>query len=52
MYVADEPLNERDGILKAIRDPAQRAAVIVALEAAERIEAGALAGTFDIVLAS
>jgi protocatechuate 3,4-dioxygenase beta subunit len=51
MYVAGEPLNARDGILNAIRDPRQRASVIVPLEPAERLEAGALAGTFDIILA-
>lgn len=50
MYVAGEPLNERDGILNAIRDPRQRASVIVDLEAGERIEQKALVGTFDIVL--
>ena len=52
MYVAGEPLNDRDGILAAIRDPAQREAVMVRLEPAERREAGALAGRFDIVLAA
>ena len=31
MYVAGEPLNERDGVLASITDPAQRAAVVVAL---------------------
>jgi protocatechuate 3,4-dioxygenase beta subunit len=51
MYVAGEPQNERDGILNAIRDPAQRASVIVKLEPGERLEAGALVGSFDIVLA-
>ncbi len=52
MYVAGEPGNERDGLLQRIRDPRQRASVIVALEPADRIEAGALGGTFDIVLAA
>jgi protocatechuate 3,4-dioxygenase beta subunit len=51
MYVAGEPLNERDGLYRSIRDPRQRAAVTVRLEAADGVEAGALAGTFDIVLA-
>ena len=51
MYVAGEPLNERDGLYRSIRDPRQRAAVTVRLEAANGLEAGALAGTFDIVLA-
>ncbi len=50
MYVAGEPLNARDTVLNAIRDQAARARVIVPLEPASQIEAGALAGTFDIVL--
>ncbi|MBL8701904.1 MAG: intradiol ring-cleavage dioxygenase [Alphaproteobacteria bacterium] len=50
-YVDGEPQNERDAVLNAIRDPRQRASVIMRLEPAERIEAGALAGLFDIVLA-
>ena len=50
MYVAGEPQNERDGILNGIRDARQRESVIVKLEAADRLEAGALAGTFDVVL--
>ena len=51
MYVADEPGNERDELYRAIRDPRQRAAVTVRLDPANGIEAGALAGTFDLVLA-
>ena len=51
MYVAGEPLNARDGLYQAIRDPRQRAAVTVRLEPANGIEAGALAGQFDITLA-
>ena len=50
MYVAGEPQNARDGVLQAIRDARQRDSVIVKLEPAERLEAKALAGTFDIVL--
>lgn len=50
MYVAGEPLNARDSILNAIADPRQRHSVIVELEAGDRIEENALAGTFDIVL--
>ncbi len=50
MYVAGEPLNERDGVLASIRDPAARARVVVPLVPAPQIEAGALAGSFDIVL--
>jgi protocatechuate 3,4-dioxygenase, beta subunit len=50
MYVAGEPLNERDGVLASIRDPAARARVVVPLVPAPQIETGALAGSFDIVL--
>ena len=50
MYVAGEPGNERDGLLNAIRDPDQRRQLLVALQAADSIETGALAGTFDIVV--
>jgi protocatechuate 3,4-dioxygenase, beta subunit len=52
MYVAGETSNERDSVLNAIRDPAARGRVIVPLEPASQIEAGALAGSFDIVLGS
>jgi protocatechuate 3,4-dioxygenase beta subunit len=51
MYVAGEPLNASDFILSRIRDPRERDSVIVPLERADRLETGALAGTFDIVLA-
>jgi hypothetical protein len=37
-------------VLQSIRDARQREAVIVKLEPAERLEAKALAGTFDIVM--
>lgn len=50
MYVAGEPLNERDDVLNNIRDQGARASVIVALVPAPEIEAGALKGHFDIVL--
>ena len=49
LYVQGHPLNERDGILRSIRDPAQRASLMVPfLPAAER--PGQLAARFDIVL--
>jgi protocatechuate 3,4-dioxygenase beta subunit len=38
MYLAGEPLNERDGLYRSIRDARQRAAVSVRLEAAGGIE--------------
>jgi protocatechuate 3,4-dioxygenase, beta subunit len=50
MYVADQPLNEHDLVLAQISDPGARARVIVPLAPAPQIEAGALAGSFDIVL--
>ncbi len=50
MYIEGEPLNERDGVLMGVRDPAARAQLIVPLRPAPEIEAKALAGTFDIVI--
>ena len=49
MYVAGEPLNERDGVLNSI-EPTARASVIVALQPGDEFEAGALQGRFDIVI--
>ena len=51
MYLAGESLNERDGLYRSIRDARQRSAVTVRLEPAGGIEDGALAGSFDLVLA-
>ena len=50
MYVFGEPRNARDGVLNSIRDPRARDSVIVRLEPADRLEKGAITGTFDIVL--
>lgn len=50
MYVAGDPGNARDGILNSLPDR-ERESVIVALETADRLEPGALAGVFNIVLA-
>ncbi len=50
MYVEGEPDNDRDGLLRSVRDPAARARLIVPLAPAPEIEADALGGTFDIVL--
>ena len=50
MYVAGEPQNERDPVLRDLRDAAARERVIVPLRPAPEIGAGALAATFDIVL--
>ncbi len=51
MYVAGEAQNERDFLYRSLRDARAREAVTVRLEPANGVEAGALAGTFDIVLA-
>jgi len=51
MYVAGEPLNERDSLYASLRDPRQRDALTVRLEPANGVEDRALAGRFDIVLA-
>lgn len=51
MYVAGEAGNESDGVYNSISDDAARASVTVKLENANGIEDGALAGTFDIVVA-
>jgi protocatechuate 3,4-dioxygenase beta subunit len=48
MYVAGEPLNDRDGLYRSLGRA--RDAVTVRLEPANGIEVGALAGEFDIVL--
>jgi protocatechuate 3,4-dioxygenase beta subunit len=50
MYVAGEPENDRDQLLRSIADPAARARVVVALQPSPEIGQDALAGTFDIVL--
>lgn len=49
-YVADHPLNERDGLFNSLRDPRAREAVLMRLEPADRIEPGALLAVRDIVL--
>ena len=51
MYIAGEPLNETDMLLRRVRDPAARRALIVPLAPVPAIEADALGGRFDIVLA-
>jgi protocatechuate 3,4-dioxygenase beta subunit len=50
MYVAGEPGNDGDFVLRRIVDPEARAAVIVPLQPARDVETGALLGVFDIVL--
>jgi protocatechuate 3,4-dioxygenase beta subunit len=51
MYVAGEPLNDRDGLYRRL-DPGEREQVTVALRPAPEIEDGALTGTFEIVVAA
>lgn len=50
MYVGGEPGNASDGLLNSVRDRRARESLIVALDAADELEPGALKGTFDIVL--
>lgn len=50
MYVAGEPLNERDFVFNGIRDPRARNSVVVALAPHGDGDPGSLTGTFDIVL--
>jgi protocatechuate 3,4-dioxygenase beta subunit len=52
MYVAGEARNADDGPLNSIRDRRARDSLIVRLETAGELEAGAMKGTFDIVLAA
>jgi hypothetical protein len=49
MYVAGEPGNERDVLLRRM-DAAERARVLVTLSPAPEVEPKALAGVFDIVV--
>jgi protocatechuate 3,4-dioxygenase, beta subunit len=51
MYVAGEPQNDRDPVLRDVRDPAARERIIVPLKPAPEIGSDALAAAFDIVLA-
>jgi protocatechuate 3,4-dioxygenase beta subunit len=51
MYVEGDPLNDRDFLLSRIGDPADRARLMVALRPAPEVEADALAGRFDLVIA-
>ena len=49
-YVKGEPANERDGIFRAIRDPRERAAVLVDFAPVKDSRMGELNAQFDIVL--
>lgn len=50
LYVRGEPRNERDGLLRSIRDPRQRESVVVPFAPLPQSRAGELAARFDIVL--
>ena len=49
-YVKGEPENERDGILRGIRDVKERDAIIIAFNPIKESRIGELAARFDIVL--
>ncbi len=49
-YIKGEPQNERDGVLRGIRDAKARDSVIVPFEPLKDSRAGELAARFDIVL--
>ena len=51
IYLAGHAQNERDNVLASVRDPVARAGLMVGFRPAPEIEAGALRGVFDIVLA-
>jgi protocatechuate 3,4-dioxygenase, beta subunit len=51
LYLAGEPLNARDGLFNALRNPREREAVLLRPDPADGIEAGALLAVRDIVLA-
>lgn len=51
VYVEGEPLNERDFLLRAIRDPREREALMARFVPADGVEPGALLAPFDVVLA-
>lgn len=51
LYVAGDPLNERDFLFRAVRDVRARERLEARFEPAPGVESGALAASFDIVLA-
>lgn len=50
MYVAGEPGNATDFLLNSISDERARDRLVVRLDSADRLEAGSLAGRFDLVV--
>jgi len=49
-YVKGEPQNERDGVIREIRDPKARESVIVPFEPLKSSRAGELTARFDVVM--
>jgi protocatechuate 3,4-dioxygenase beta subunit len=49
-YIKGHPLNETDGVLKAIKDPKAKASVIVPFEPLKGSRIGEAAARFDIIL--
>lgn len=49
-YVKGDSRNERDGIIRSIRDPRARESVIVPFEKAQNSKLGELSAVFDIVI--
>ena len=49
-YIQGEPGNEKDGVLKAVKDPRDRAAIIVPFVPLKGSRIGELTAHFDIVL--
>ncbi len=49
-YIKGEPANEKDGVLRSIRDEKQRESVIVDFSPLKDAKAGELAARFDIVM--
>ena len=49
-YIKGDPRNDRDGVIQGIRDPRERANVVVAFDPIKGSKAGELSAKFDIVL--
>ena len=49
-YIKGHPGNERDGVFKAIKDPKEKASVLVPFVPIKESRIGELAARFDIVL--
>ncbi|MCC2668050.1 MAG: protocatechuate 3,4-dioxygenase beta subunit [Armatimonadetes bacterium] len=49
-YIKGEPLNERDGVFRGIRDPKEREAILVAFNPIPGSKTNELAAKFDIIL--